>query len=273
MNLATDLGSVNDTPGVNQRLYHLDPPFQTKVWDFGACDYVPCALSYVVVSAVIIPTTGPEVLIFPALGNGITSSSVELRPGSQRGTLDHATALRDMGYEIVPEAKPQEETKPMFEPMPEVTKLIYVATYENIIPGFDDFNAPDVEYPDSMYSDFLKRFETALQPIFPNAELWLHLDGAQYTSIGDCIETDGSEESADEFRDLEDYALYTVCAHVAGIVASEVFPDPADFEPDAQDDMSDVPMPHELADDEKYGYSQRDEDEAVYQAMIGQSFR
>lgn len=65
------------------------------------CDGGPLP-TYVVVSAV---TTwqcdgmGPETYIFAASEDGTVINWTELE-GSQKGTLDHATALRDAGYEV-----------------------------------------------------------------------------------------------------------------------------------------------------------------------------
>lgn len=58
---------------------------------------------YVVASAVTVIAGGrdygPETYLFPADKDGNITSYGELT-GSQRGTLDHAAALRDAGYEV-----------------------------------------------------------------------------------------------------------------------------------------------------------------------------
>lgn len=58
---------------------------------------------FVVVSAITViaggHNYGPETYIFPADKDGKITSYSELA-GSQKGTLDHATALRDAGYMV-----------------------------------------------------------------------------------------------------------------------------------------------------------------------------
>lgn len=67
------------------RLFKVDPPLG--------------AAAYVVVSAVIVPFSGPETFIFAADAEGEVTSFSEL-PGSFSGALDHARALRDAGYTL-----------------------------------------------------------------------------------------------------------------------------------------------------------------------------
>lgn len=55
---------------------------------------------YVVVSAAIVPLTGPETYIFPADEEGKIVSWGEL-DGSYRGGLVHSTALENAGYTVV----------------------------------------------------------------------------------------------------------------------------------------------------------------------------
>lgn len=64
---------------------------------------------FVVVSAVCAMFTGPETYIFEADAGGDITSWTEL-PGSFRGGLDHAEALRGYGYEIVEELSPNDST-------------------------------------------------------------------------------------------------------------------------------------------------------------------
>lgn len=64
---------------------------------------------FVVVSAVCAMFTGPETYIFEADAGGGITSWTEL-PGSFRGGLDHAEALRSYGYEIVEELSPNDST-------------------------------------------------------------------------------------------------------------------------------------------------------------------
>ena len=62
---------------------------------------------FVVASAVTIDlsiigrASEPETYLFPADESGAITDWLEL-PGSQKGTLEHADALRDAGYEIIP---------------------------------------------------------------------------------------------------------------------------------------------------------------------------
>ena len=73
-------------------LYRLDPPL---------VDYdEKTAAEYVIVSAAVVMFTGPETYIFAATPEGEVESWGEMK-GSMRGTLDHADALREAGYEIV----------------------------------------------------------------------------------------------------------------------------------------------------------------------------
>ena len=53
---------------------------------------------YIVVSASVVPFSGPETYIFPANKNGNVIHWCEL-DGSYRGGLDHAKALVNGGYE------------------------------------------------------------------------------------------------------------------------------------------------------------------------------
>lgn len=57
------------------------------------------APEYVVVSATVVPFTGPETYIFPARADGTVINFAE-REGSYRGGLDHATALQNAGYKV-----------------------------------------------------------------------------------------------------------------------------------------------------------------------------
>ncbi|HEY6117458.1 MAG TPA: hypothetical protein VI172_16010 [Candidatus Dormibacteraeota bacterium] len=69
------------------RLYRLSPPHE--------------ASPHVIVSATEVPYLGPETYIFPATDEGSIVSWSEME-GSYRGGLDHAQALRNAGYEILP---------------------------------------------------------------------------------------------------------------------------------------------------------------------------
>ncbi len=89
-------------PVADQKLYRLDPPLRVDRV-FNGARWV----EYILVSAAVVPEhlstfNGPEVLIFVANYNGSILSKVDL-PGSYRGGLDHAEALRRAGYEVVEE--------------------------------------------------------------------------------------------------------------------------------------------------------------------------
>lgn len=51
---------------------------------------------HVVVSAVVVPYSGPEVLILPALPDGAIADWLEM--GGHRGNLDHSQAIAQMGW-------------------------------------------------------------------------------------------------------------------------------------------------------------------------------
>jgi hypothetical protein len=76
------------------RLYRVEPPLE--------------GYALVVVSATVVPFSGPETYIFGAKPDAETASDVvadwgELA-GSYRGGLDHETALGNAGYSLVPGA-------------------------------------------------------------------------------------------------------------------------------------------------------------------------
>jgi len=94
MSTATKIRKLTDWKG-DAALYRLDPPLEGN--------------EYVVVSAADMRGRSsffdmPEVMkietyIFGATEDGEVADYMEL-PGSMKGTLDHAEALRDAGYEI-----------------------------------------------------------------------------------------------------------------------------------------------------------------------------
>lgn len=96
MNTATKIRNLTDWRG-DVALYRTEPPLDGN--------------EYVVVSAVDTslrfaqPGTPPsmqiETYIFAADADGIVAEYGELS-GSMRGTLDHAEALGNAGYEIIP---------------------------------------------------------------------------------------------------------------------------------------------------------------------------
>lgn len=97
---ATDLGRVNATTARgNQRLYRCDPPFRAEGWGDA-----PASHEYVVVSAAVVPFSGPETYIFPADAEGNVTDYLEL-DGSYRGALDHERALANAGYAVVAPAE------------------------------------------------------------------------------------------------------------------------------------------------------------------------
>ena len=68
-------------------LYNVSPPIDKDI-------------HYIVVSATIVPFSGPECFIFPADASGKIINWQEL-DGSYQGGLDHSLALKNIGYEIV----------------------------------------------------------------------------------------------------------------------------------------------------------------------------
>jgi hypothetical protein len=72
-------------------LYRCDPPFrEAQVWDEE--EDTPRNCEYIVVSAVTVPWTGPETLIFESDSEGNVTNWSELK--GYRGTLDHHEVLR-----------------------------------------------------------------------------------------------------------------------------------------------------------------------------------
>lgn len=68
-------------------------------WRLYRCDQGGALPEYVIVSAAVVPISGPETYIFAANKNGQVTDWIEL-PGSFRGALDHERALRNAGYEV-----------------------------------------------------------------------------------------------------------------------------------------------------------------------------
>ncbi len=82
------------------RLYKLSAPVQPYA-DVGPTDHV-------IVSASDVPFSGPETFIFPADAEGNVINWGEM-PGSFRGSLDHAEAIRQAGWadaDTPPDAPP-----------------------------------------------------------------------------------------------------------------------------------------------------------------------
>lgn len=81
---ATRVKNLNGWRG-EAALYHLSPPLDEH--------------EFVVVSAALVPYSGPETYIFPADDAGEVAGYLGL-PGSFRGSLDHESALQGAGYEV-----------------------------------------------------------------------------------------------------------------------------------------------------------------------------
>ena len=79
------------------KLYKLEPPY-TREPNYEDDEYAG-TYDQVIVSAVVAPFTGPEVLVFPADSEGEPINYVEL--DGYRGGLSHEEALGLMGYEVV----------------------------------------------------------------------------------------------------------------------------------------------------------------------------
>jgi hypothetical protein len=72
------------------KLYKVTPSVEHREGELTA---------YVIVSAAVVPFSGPETYIFPANEDGDVLNWGEL-DGSYRGGLDHEEALRGAGYEV-----------------------------------------------------------------------------------------------------------------------------------------------------------------------------
>jgi hypothetical protein len=81
----------------NANLYRVDPPVTYEDYDKDAA----ATTEYVIVSAAVVPYSGPETYIFPANASGEVTDWGEL-DGSYKGGLDHDEALRGAGYEVRP---------------------------------------------------------------------------------------------------------------------------------------------------------------------------
>ena len=85
-------------------LYALSHPMEWEEYCPDTEEYVSKPCDHCIVSAVVAMFSGPETYIFPADAGSAESCEplnwTEL-PGSFRGRMDHARALRNAGYEIV----------------------------------------------------------------------------------------------------------------------------------------------------------------------------
>jgi len=80
----------------DMRLYRLSPPLSSEPWG----DEPAKAYEYVIVSAAVVPYSGPETYIFGADADGKDVIDWSEMPGSYKGGLDHEAALRLAGYEV-----------------------------------------------------------------------------------------------------------------------------------------------------------------------------
>ena len=82
---ATRIKTV-EAASADQALYHCEPDLDGH--------------EFVVVSASIVPFSGPETYIFPADSAGRITDYGELE-GSQRNCMSHTTVLEDIGYTVI----------------------------------------------------------------------------------------------------------------------------------------------------------------------------
>ncbi len=91
MSTATLIKKLESRGTGDMRLFLVTPPMS---------DYDGNTYRYVVVSATVVPFSGPETYIFGSDAEGEISNWLEL-DGSFRGGLNHEQALRGAGYEVV----------------------------------------------------------------------------------------------------------------------------------------------------------------------------
>ena len=90
---------------VQQRLYRLSEPIAGRYLDSNTWEYAECgSYDYVVVSASVVPYSGPECFIFGSDAEGNVLDWNDLR-GSQRGTLEFENTLMRAGYIVVYETE------------------------------------------------------------------------------------------------------------------------------------------------------------------------
>lgn len=99
MKTATFVKDIRGFQG-DARLYKLSEPLITENYDYDNDKQKTVGYNYVVVSAAIVPYSGPETYIFGADKSGNVLSWTDL-DGSFRGGLDHVRALHNAGYGIV----------------------------------------------------------------------------------------------------------------------------------------------------------------------------
>ncbi len=95
MKTARFLKNITDQ-GRNWKLYEVCPP--QEVYNYNAA--LLTRTDHVIVSASMVPGSGPETYIFAADETGHITCWTEM-DGSEKGHLDHEQALRDGGYRIV----------------------------------------------------------------------------------------------------------------------------------------------------------------------------
>lgn len=96
MNIAKKVATLSGWRG-EAHVYELDPPVEYDDYEDGAC-----STKYVIVSAADVPFSGPETYIFPAVKKDDVFGAENMceMEGSYRGGLDHAEALKGLGYAI-----------------------------------------------------------------------------------------------------------------------------------------------------------------------------
>ena len=105
----------------------------------------------------------------------------------------------------------------MRDPMPEVLEVDYLATYEWVL-GEDG-----PEQTAGAGQTFVETLYTRLQPIFPNADITVRLDGVQYATRPTFIVIDDTLIGEDEHpNDVISWAEY-LCDEEAQAVAAECF--------------------------------------------------
>lgn len=105
----------------------------------------------------------------------------------------------------------------MRDPMPEVLEVDYLATYEMVLgeDGPEQSRGSEQMFVEALYE--------RLQPLFPNADITVRLDGAQYATRGTFIVIDDTLINDDEHPDdVISWAEY-VCDEEAQAVAADYF--------------------------------------------------
>ncbi len=97
---ATFIKRIGENMRGDARLYELETPVYYSFYDLTTGESGEAYTKHVLVSAADVPFSGPETYIFPADETGKVLDWGEL-DGSFRGSLDHARALANAGYEEV----------------------------------------------------------------------------------------------------------------------------------------------------------------------------